>query len=326
MMREPELKPKMPQKRPLDILFVEDNTADVDLSLREFKKAELEVHADVVQTAQEFVERLSAKAYDVVLADYRLPGWTGMDALELLRQQGKEIPFILVTGALGEEMAVECIKRGVADYILKDRLVRLPVAVCRVLEEKYLRDARLWAETVLQESKARFRTLTETIASAIFIHQGTECRYVNRAAEAITGYSREELLAMSSWDLVHPDSRKLVMEQGLARLRGEQTPGRFEIKILTKQGEARWLDVTVAMIEYSGRPAGLLKGRFHPGGLCVDRGGHQNGTGPNNEKLFRHRLSLLSEFWNQPDGEGPAVLADQHIGPDGALYSRHVNF
>src|SRR5437899_2067205 len=257
MMREPELKPKMPQKRPLDILFVEDNTADVDLSLREFKKAELEVHADVVQTAQEFVERLSAKAYDVVLADYRLPGWTGMDALELLRQQGKEIPFILVTGALGEEMAVECIKRGVADYILKDRLVRLPVAICRVLEEKYLRDARLWAETVLQESKARFRTLTETIASAIFIHQGTECRYVNRAAEAITGYSREELLAMSSWDLVHPDSRKLVMEQGLARLRGEQTPGRFEIKVLTKQGEARWLDVTVAMIEYSGRPAGL---------------------------------------------------------------------
>jgi len=210
-----------------------------------------------VQTAQEFVERLSAKAYDVVLADYRLPGWTGMDALELLRQQGKEIPFILVTGALGEEMAVECVKRGVADYILKDRLVRLPVAICRVLEEKYLRDARLWAETVLQESKARFRTLTETIASAIFIHQGTECRYVNRAAEAITGYSREELLAMSSWDLVHPDSRKLVMEQGLARLRGEQTPGRFEIKILTKQGEARWLDVTVAMIEYNGRPAGL---------------------------------------------------------------------
>jgi diguanylate cyclase (GGDEF)-like protein/PAS domain S-box-containing protein len=110
---------------------------------------------------------------------------------------------------------------------------------------------------VLQESKARFRTLTETIASAIFIHQGTECRYVNRAAEAITGYSREELLAMSSWDLVHPDSRKLVMEQGLARLRGEQTPGRFEIKILTKQGEARWLDVTVAMIEHNGRPAGL---------------------------------------------------------------------
>ena len=257
MMSEHELEPRMPQKRPLDILLVEDNTADVDLCLRELEKAELEVHADVVQTAQEFVERLSAKAYDVVLADYRLPGWTGMDALELLRQQGKEIPLILVTGALGEEMAVECIKRGVADYILKDRLVRLPVAVCRVLEEKYLRDARLWAETVLQESQARFRTLTETIASAIFIHQGTECRYVNRAAEAITGYRREEVLAMSSWDLVHPDSRKLVMEQGLARLRGEQAPARFEIKILTKEGEARWLDVTVGMIQFNGSPAGL---------------------------------------------------------------------
>lgn len=257
MISEDELKAKELRKRPLRVLFVEDSNADLELCLWEFQKAELEVRADVVQTPQEFAERLCANAYDVVLADYQLPGWTGMQALELLRQQGKEIPLILVTGALGEEMAVECIKRGVADYILKDRLVRLPVAVCRALEEKQVRDARIRAEAVLQESEAKFRTLAETIASAIFIHQGTECRYVNRAAEAITGYSREELLAMSSWELVHPDSRKLVMEQGLARLRGEQASVRYEIKILTKEGEARWLDVTAGVMELNGKPAGL---------------------------------------------------------------------
>src|SRR5207245_11666873 len=77
---------------------------------------------------------------DIVLADYNLSGWTGMDALAFLREKGKDIPFILVTGALGEEMAVECVKKGVSDYIRKDRLARLPVAICRALEEKHLRD------------------------------------------------------------------------------------------------------------------------------------------------------------------------------------------
>jgi diguanylate cyclase (GGDEF)-like protein/PAS domain S-box-containing protein len=80
---------------------------------------------------------------------------------------------------------------------------------------------------------------------------------VNRAAEVISGYSREELLAMSSWELVHPDSRQMVIEKGLARLAGDESTARYEIKILTKQGEARWLDVTVGKIMFEGKPAGL---------------------------------------------------------------------
>jgi signal transduction histidine kinase len=139
--------------RSLRILFVEDSPADVELCLHELRKAGFEVTADVVETPEEFEERLRSNLYDLVLADYNLPHWTGIEALEHMRQQGKDIPLILVTGALGDETAVECIKRGATDYVTKDRLARLPVAVRRALEEKALRDERTRAEEELKAAQ-----------------------------------------------------------------------------------------------------------------------------------------------------------------------------
>src|SRR5258708_10061638 len=110
-----------------------------------------------------------------------------MDARELVRQERKHIPFILVSGALGEEKAVECIKDGVDDYILKDSLVRLPVAICRALEEKYLREEREHADAALLESDGKFRTLAETRASAFSIYKCIECCCSKLASRIITG-------------------------------------------------------------------------------------------------------------------------------------------
>jgi two-component system, cell cycle sensor histidine kinase and response regulator CckA len=126
--------------KPLRVLLLEDNPVDAELSLRELKKAGFDVSADIVETSEDFAERLRANTYDIVLSDQNLPAWTGMDALEFLQQKNMDIPFILVTGSLGEEAAVECIKKGASDYILKDRVARIPVAVRRALEEKALRD------------------------------------------------------------------------------------------------------------------------------------------------------------------------------------------
>ena len=257
-MNEESPKENTLRKRPLRILFLEDDAADLELCLSELKRAKLEFHCEPALTLEEFTEKLSAQAYDIVLADYQFAGWTGMDALELLRQQGKDIPFILVTGALGEERAVELIKQGVDDYILKECLTRLPVAICRALEERYLREEREDADAALRESEERFHTLAETVSSAIFIYQGTRCCYANRAAEEITGYTRKELFAMSSWEIIHPDSRDILIERGLARLQGGHSPQRFEIKTLTKDGGARWLDITMGRIELGGRPAGIF--------------------------------------------------------------------
>jgi diguanylate cyclase (GGDEF)-like protein/PAS domain S-box-containing protein len=245
------------RKGPLRVLFIEDCQADVERCLRELQNAGLAVQVDVVDTAEKFSQRLCANRYDMILADYRLSGWTARDALRILQKNGKDIPFVLVSGTLGEDTAVECIKEGASDYVLKDRLARLPLAVRRALEEKRLRDEAQRAQMALRENEAKFRTLADTIASGIFIYQGTHLRYVNRAAEAITGYSRQELLARPFADLVHPDSRELVRERTLARQRGVTLPSRYELKIRTKKGEERWLDITAGEAEFGEKPAGL---------------------------------------------------------------------
>ncbi|HUL38523.1 MAG TPA: PAS domain S-box protein [Thermodesulfobacteriota bacterium] len=113
------------------------------------------------------------------------------------------------------------------------------------------------AEEALQESEKKFRVLTETAASGIFIHQGEKFVYVNPASEAITGYSRQELLAMDFWNIVHPDYRELVKQRAQARHHGEPVPSRYELKIITKNGEERWIDLAVGMIDFDGKPAVL---------------------------------------------------------------------
>jgi signal transduction histidine kinase len=125
----------------LRVLLVEDEPADAELALGELRHAGFEASADVVQTIEEFTALVRKNSYDVVLADYKLPNWTGMESVEVLRREGLEIPVIMVSGALGELLAVECIKQGAADYVLKDHLTRLPESVRRALREK-----KLWAD------------------------------------------------------------------------------------------------------------------------------------------------------------------------------------
>jgi two-component system, sensor histidine kinase and response regulator len=138
-----------PSHKQLRVLMIEDNPMDAQLCRHELTKAGFEPTVDVVETAFTFSERLASSSYDVILADYTLPGWSGMEALVQMQQLKYDIPFILVTGALGDEVAVKCVQAGVNDYILKDRLGRLPVAIARILEEKKLRLARLSAEQAL---------------------------------------------------------------------------------------------------------------------------------------------------------------------------------
>jgi two-component system, sensor histidine kinase and response regulator len=138
----------------LRLLLVEDNPADVELVLLALRKDGFDISSDVVQTAEEFTLRIQATAYDLILADYNLPQWSGMEALALLRRKNLDVPLIVVTGYLGEEKAVECIKQGATDCVLKNHLARLPTSVRRALEEKRLRKQRRQSEEYLARSNA----------------------------------------------------------------------------------------------------------------------------------------------------------------------------
>jgi light-regulated signal transduction histidine kinase (bacteriophytochrome) len=108
----------------------------------------------VVQTVEEFTLRIQASGFDVILADYNLPQWRGTEALDILVRENLDVPLIVVTGYLGEEKAVEYIKQGATDCVLKDRLARLPASVRRALEEKRLRDQRRQSEEDLAQKAA----------------------------------------------------------------------------------------------------------------------------------------------------------------------------
>ncbi|MGC2247926.1 MAG: ATP-binding protein [Terriglobales bacterium] len=128
------------QRQKLSVLVVEDDPTDIELSLRVLQHAGFDVDHAVAQTADEFLERVRRTRYDAILADYNLPQWNGMETVEALRREGLDIPVIVVSGYLGDLKAVECIKQGAADYVLKDHLLRLPDCVRRALRESKLRE------------------------------------------------------------------------------------------------------------------------------------------------------------------------------------------
>jgi diguanylate cyclase (GGDEF)-like protein len=151
---------KLQVETPIRALFVEDNPADAELCVAEMKRAGLAPKFEIVQTREQFAAQVRSKTFDIVIADYQIPGWKGTEAILLLQELGIRTPVIVVTGSLGEESTVECLKLGASDLVLKDRLARLPVAVRRALREE---SARQDALRVRQELARVNQELSEQV-------------------------------------------------------------------------------------------------------------------------------------------------------------------
>ncbi|HYM06100.1 MAG TPA: response regulator [Terriglobales bacterium] len=178
------------QKPRLRVLFVEDNTADVELSCAQLEMAGFRVEADVVDSAAAFEERVVSKQYDIILADYQLPNWTGLGTIPILQRHKRVIPVIMVSGSLGDEKAVACVKSGAVDYVLKDALERLPLTVRRVLSDAALRRVQAGLENQLHLMAAAIRTSDEGI---VIVEAGAplpdaKVVFLNEALERITGF------------------------------------------------------------------------------------------------------------------------------------------
>ncbi len=206
-----------PSSGPLRLLVLEDTPADADLSILELERAGYQVSADITHNLEEFTALLRTNFYDLVLSDYRLGGWTGMDALSVLKLLEKDTPFLLVSGSLGEEQAVDCVKQGVTDFVLKDRMMRLPLAVRRALAEHSLRAEQLLAQEALRASEERYRTVAETAGDSIITIDGqSRIQFANRATEKIFGYSPADLVGQELTVLM-PEAIRQTHRAGIRR-------------------------------------------------------------------------------------------------------------
>lgn len=179
----------------LNVLILEDRPADAELILYEMKRSGYDCASVRVDTQDEYLRAIDEQP-DIILADYSLPQFTAMQALHLLQEKGYDIPFIVVTGTISEEAAVETMKQGAADYLLKDRLSRLGQAVERALQQKALRDQKRKSDEALRLSEDKFSKAFRISPDAISITHLIDGTYIeiNEGFTSITGYPAEEIL------------------------------------------------------------------------------------------------------------------------------------
>jgi PAS domain S-box-containing protein len=243
---------------PVRVLMLESEPLDTKLALNALTSEGFQVEMDVASTKSEFCENLVSKSYDVVLADYRLPGWTGLEALGDIQKLGLNLPLVLFTSTLGEQTAVECIKLGVSDYVPKDHLTRLPSAVRRALEQKALCEERTHHAKALEESVANFRFLfAKNPIPMMVMDRGSLCYLeVNEAAVRLYGYSREEFLRLYASDIRTPEEAVRLTEYLENKIGDRAHAGIWHH--LLKDGRAIDVEIIAHEMDFHNRPALLI--------------------------------------------------------------------
>jgi PAS domain S-box-containing protein len=235
---------------PVRVLIVEDSEDDAELEILYLRQAGFAAEWTRVDNAADFVAALRSP-YDIVLADYRMPSFTGLDALRLLQEQQLDIPLLLISGTLGEEQAVECIKRGAADYLLKDRLARLGSAVQHALEERALRMASEQMEATLHRVEGENRLLSRAVEQSpiaiIITDRRGRITYVNPHTFSSTGYTPEEMLGRNPNILKSGNtSARVYQDLWLTILSGRRWHGELENR--RKDGSLVWASVQISPI------------------------------------------------------------------------------
>jgi two-component system, cell cycle sensor histidine kinase and response regulator CckA len=245
----------------LRVLHVEDSERDTALLARHLARADYEVSSERVETRDEMRAALAAQDWDVILCDYSMPHFSAPDALRLLKESGLDIPFIIISGTVGEEVAVEAMRAGADDYLMKDSLARLAPAIERGVYEAHNRRAMREAEAALRESEDRYRDLVEHSHDLICTHD-MEGRIlsVNRTAARALGYEPEELLGRDLRDALVPKFRERfddyiaeIQREGIAR--GLMVVG-------TRAGEERIWEYTNTL-RTEGVAAPIVRGVAH---------------------------------------------------------------
>ncbi len=227
----------------LRVLFVEDLEDDTTLLLRELRRNGYEPTYERVEDAEAMTAALARQSWDIIVSDYSLPRFSGSAALALLKNSGLDLPFIIVSGTIGEETAVAALKAGAHDFLTKGYLARLIPAIERELREAESRRERRRAEEALHDREKLFRALIENAADVVSLvdAQGSII-YTSPAVTRVLGYTSEEYVGLNTFDLLHPDdsAHYTALFEQLLQQPGGKVAAQFRYQ--HKDGSWRWLE------------------------------------------------------------------------------------
>jgi two-component system, cell cycle sensor histidine kinase and response regulator CckA len=242
----------------LHLLILEDDPVDAELTVATLGQAGYACRWERVASEAAFRALMAAQAqlpYDAVLVDYNLPSFDGLRALRLLRVRDAELPCIMVSGVLGEEIAIESLKAGATDYVLKNHLERLPAVLARALRERDESRQRHRAEEALRHAETRYRDLFENANDIIYtLDIAGFFTSVNAAGERLFGYPREEILRMNIRSFLTPESDALAQSYLAKKLTGPNETTTYEVEIVRPDGTRLPLEVSTRLLYRNGQP------------------------------------------------------------------------
>jgi two-component system, cell cycle sensor histidine kinase and response regulator CckA len=239
---------------PMRILYIDDYLLDRELVRDALEKEDQNFYLIEAASRAEFEARLAEGNYDLVLTDFNILGFEGLQVLDAVHAQAPHVPVVIVTGTGSEEVAVESMKRGAADYVIKTphHIQRLPQTILAAAERQHLREERERAETALVESEERYRLIAENTSDLIsLLDQEGRFVYASPSYKCVLGYDPAELIGTSAFDLIHPDDLAAVPEPW-SLLRPQGT-GAATFRYRHASGAWLYLDASGAVVE---RPGG----------------------------------------------------------------------
>lgn len=251
----------------LRVLIVEDSQIDAQLLSREIRKGDYDLEWKQVETADQLESALDSEQWDVVLADYNLPQFSAPEALEILKSRDLDIPFIIVSGVINDEIAVESLKAGAHDFMSKNNLSRLLPAVARELRDARIRMERRQTEQALRDSQALFTSFMNNSPAIAFMKDELgRYTYVNQPFEKKFNVRQASILGKTDLDIWPAGTATQIREHDTSVLQSDRTIESFEV-IPTTDGSSRYWWV----FRFPFRDG---NGRSYVGGVAIDVTGY----------------------------------------------------
>jgi PAS domain S-box-containing protein len=250
--------------RPIQVLFVEDSEQDTALAVRELNRYGFEVDWERVDDQPGLERALDERRWDVILADQSMPGFDALRALDTVRGRDSDVPYVIVSGTIGEELAVRAMRAGAQDYVLKDRMARLGAVVDRELREAQARAEQRRAKEALRESEARKTAIFEASLDALITldHLGRIVEF-NPAAERMFGYPATSVLGHDLAEVIFPSHLRGTHREGLASFlstgEGAVMYERVDLPAMRRDRSMFPVEMTVVRVD---RPVGPLYTSF----------------------------------------------------------------